>query len=266
MQKTRRGQVISLPVPDKESSRQVFRKHYVRQAQQRGGCEGWATGYQIGRSSHGGSTTPADFIGCCSPLSSDAIVKPREINSDQIDYDLIRAWIRSCEKNHASLCSPSTNEAIGLKLKVIDCLQRRITELSEESPYVALSYVWGAAASTEVVRSDSTLLPANLPRVIEDSCLLVRNLGYRCLWADRYCVEQDNEEAKHLLINSMDLVYGNAKITIIAAAGDGPEHGLPGVGSQHRERQQCLTVGNRRFIRTFPDVAEVLRDSTWSTR
>ncbi|KAK8091676.1 HET-domain-containing protein [Apiospora hydei] len=64
----------------------------------------------------------------------------------------------------------------------------------------------------------------------------------------------------------MHVVYGNAIITIIAAAGNGPDYGLPGVGPRHRERQQCLTVGNNRFIRTFPHVSRVLDDSTWSKR
>ncbi|KAK8022607.1 HET-domain-containing protein [Apiospora rasikravindrae] len=209
---------------------------------------------------------PVDFIGCRSSVSPNAIVKPREINKAAINYDLIKTWISSCEKSHGSLCWPRTENLVALGLRVIDCVKRRIIEMPRESSYVALSYVWGAAEPTEVLVSDSSILPTNLPRVIEDSLLLVRNLGYRYLWVDRYCIDQGNEEEKHSLISAMHVIYGNAKLTIIAAAGNGPTHGLPGVGSRHREQQQCLTVGNNRFIRTFPHVSHVLGASTWSKR
>ncbi|KAK7909144.1 HET-domain-containing protein [Apiospora marii] len=174
-------------------------------------------------------TQPVDFIGCRSSLSRDAIVKPRKVN-----------------------------RATGL--------MRGSYNNGDYYQDDALSYVWGAAASTEISSSQSSQLPANLPRVIEDSLLAVKNLGYRYLWVDRYCITQSNEEEKHSLINAMHLVYGNAEITIIAAAGAGPAHGLPGVGSRPRELQAFLTVGKNTFIRTFPHASQTLKDSTWSTR
>jgi len=40
-------------------------------------------------------------------------------------------------------------------------------------------------------------------------------------------------------IEKMDLIYWHAEATIIAAAGDGPFHGLPGV---RKRRNNCLEL------------------------
>jgi hypothetical protein len=50
--------------------------------------------------------------------------------------------------------------------------------------YVALSYVWGDLEPGPSV--EHGILPAQLPRTIEDSILATRLLGYRYLWIDKY--------------------------------------------------------------------------------
>jgi hypothetical protein len=62
-------------------------------------------------------------------------------------------------------------------------------------------------------------LSGDLPDTIEDAITVTRNLGFQYLWIDRYCIDQQNEKEASAQIRQMDLVYKNAEITIIAAAG-----------------------------------------------
>ncbi|KAJ9143261.1 hypothetical protein NKR19_g6912 [Coniochaeta hoffmannii] len=54
-------------------------------------------------------------------------------------------------------------------------------------------------------------------------------LGFRYIWVDRYCVPQDDEKAKQSQIELMGEIYAASALTIIAAAGDGPQYGLVGI-------------------------------------
>ncbi|KAF2996715.1 hypothetical protein E8E13_005741 [Curvularia kusanoi] len=62
-------------------------------------------------------------------------------------------------------------------------------------------------------------------------------LGFRYLWVDRYCIPQDDEQEKNHQIRNMNLVYRNSTLTVIAAAGDGPHAGLPGINDTPRSTQ-----------------------------
>ena len=82
----------------------------------------------------------------------------------------------------------------------------------------------------------------DLPLVISDAIEVVKRLGYRYLWIDRYCIPQNDSAVKHIQIKKMDRIYSCSILTIIAAAGDGPEYGLPGVSSRHRTEQLSVQV------------------------
>jgi len=47
--------------------------------------------------------------------------------------------------------------------------------------------------------------------------------------ARRYCIQEDDALDKHVQIRNMDTIYANAFWTIVAAAGDNSDYGLPGV-------------------------------------
>lgn len=64
----------------------------------------------------------------------------------------------------------------------------------------------------------------------------------------------------------MHLVYGNAQLTLIAAAGNDSSYGLPGVGTRHRQAQQSACVGDTTFAETFPHPSDTLSASRWATR
>jgi hypothetical protein len=92
--------------------------------------------------------------------------------------------------------------------------------------YLALSYVWGNQKPSVVQIGEK--LPS-LPRTIQDAITATLKLGFRYLWVDMYCIKQDNLNHVGDQIRHMDLVYRRAQATIIAAAGENPDFGLPGV-------------------------------------
>lgn len=99
---------------------------------------------------------------------------------------------------------------------------------------MALSYVWGAG---ERGPEFSRVLPPQLPETIEDAIVITRSLSMRFLWIDWFCINQSEPTEVREQVGHMDLIYSCAYLTIIAAAGATPNHGLPGVGKRCRQPQ-----------------------------
>lgn len=60
---------------------------------------------------------------------------------------------------------------------------------------------------------------------------------------DSLCIVQDDDpNTKQAMISSMDIVYDNALMTIIAASGDNANAGLPGVSYGSRNRLQAIEI------------------------
>ncbi|KAH7416768.1 heterokaryon incompatibility protein-domain-containing protein [Cadophora sp. MPI-SDFR-AT-0126] len=181
------------------------------------------------------------------------------------DYDLFKNWINLCQTYHTKVCGVKSSELVPLQ-RLIDCETRTIIPASNH-PYVALSYVWGLG--DEIHRFSETL-PLNLPNTIEDTISVTLKLGYRYLWIDRYCINQQSAEDKDAQFPVMDVIYQNAEVTIIAAAGGDPSYGLPGVGIRKRgehAKTMCSKVGKHFLITTegvYPPLS--VSSSKWKTR
>jgi hypothetical protein len=106
--------------------------------------------------------------------------------------------------------------------------------------YVALSYVWGQPLANDVdsagcLAQKDDKLPLNIPRTIRDAMTITDGLGFQYLWVDKYCIDQSlPPHGFDEQVAAMDLIYSGAAITIIAAAGNDSNYGLPGVS--HRPR------------------------------
>lgn len=181
---------------------------------------------------------------------------------DNIDWKVVKNWLGFCKGNHSKYCARSETSLVS-NLRVIDCETRQI--ITAEDPnmkYLTLSYVWGKSNNEPIT---GTGLPTKLPLTIEHAIEVVKSLKYRYLWVDRYCVPQDESPEKHGLIRDMGLIYENSELTLIAAIGEDPSHGLPGVGLTFRKSPDFVQVG-------LPSMAIVsLRDegvekSEWNTR
>ncbi|KAK5996808.1 hypothetical protein PT974_02151 [Cladobotryum mycophilum] len=160
-------------------------------------------------------------------------------------------------------------------MKLIDCdnacLETCIVDAPAGSPYIALSYVWGSPKS-ETGNQGTGLAStkwdqaSNWPRVIWEAMTVVRELGYRYLWADQLCINQDDPDEQQTQISSMNLIYGGADLTIVAAAGEDSDYGLPGVGYTPRSIQPTLELAKIQIISCLKHPRNSIKCSKWATR
>lgn len=149
------------------------------------------------------------------------------------------------------------------------------TRITHE-PYVALSYVWGKGKPYTTELSNIMLhrkhggLESNLeelPRVFHDAFNLVRCLGVRYIWIDSLCIVQDSSRSWGLNSRVMDLIYGNAVLTICAADGVDSSTGLRAIHPKERDTSQIsadCAPGVRLMVSRPPEIG--IRASEWDTR
>ena len=113
--------------------------------------------------------------------------------------------------------------------------------------------------------ADDGNLPV-LPRTISDALCAVKSLGFKYLWVNRYCVPQDNFPDKHRLIRMMGEIYRNSTLTLIVAAGQGPDHGLPGISPGLRKAEKPLDVGDWTLVHHETNLEEEIKSSRWNSR
>ncbi|RYP68223.1 hypothetical protein DL769_005563 [Monosporascus sp. CRB-8-3] len=173
-------------------------------------------------------------------------------------------------------------------MKVIDCETLDIVNRTTDMEHIALSYVWrlanddmvslalppGDCSDAEPTRN---FLPPLIPRVVHNAITVVKDLGFRYLWVDQFCIDQSAErEEIEEHVSKMDLIYSSARLTIIAASTQGA---LPGVGTSRRIPQRCLRLRNPTransnsleedeltFFTTNPPVDLAVSMSTWFSR
>ncbi|OAL23843.1 Inositol hexakisphosphate kinase 1 [Fonsecaea nubica] len=181
----------------------------------------------------------------CHPVHDEdvKIITPSLLRSE-VDFDKLRGLLRYCKTKHNHLCSGP--QPMGSPLKLIDCYKNatKVSELrvtpvfSDCPPYLALSYVWGdAKRNCNGSKADENVL---MPITISDAMHAVKMLGYRYLWVDKFCIDQHNETESEYEINRMDTIYQKADATLMMAAGQDSDAGLPGVAKTSRIPQQHL--------------------------
>ncbi|KAE9365247.1 HET-domain-containing protein [Stipitochalara longipes BDJ] len=191
-----------------------------------------------------------------------------QINAESVSYARIKKWLSECQSLHSKTCSLGES-SLPVQLKCIDCDTRQIHRIEFRDEYVCLSYVWGALnqRSPDHIGEDRSRLPSyNVPRVIEDAMIVVKALGMRYLWVDRYCIDQTDHDSKDLQIQNMDRIYEGAHLTIIASAGSNSAFGLPGVSHTPRKAQPSAFTDKGVFVSSLPPLANALRDSAWIRR
>jgi len=96
---------------------------------------------------------------------------------------------------------------------------------------------------------------------------MCQDLGQRYLWVDSLCIVQNDTEFQKQQIDIMDEIYASASFTIIAAAGDNADSGLPGVNKWSREVQrQIITIQDVEVSNTVPRLKPTAERSPWNTR
>jgi hypothetical protein len=64
----------------------------------------------------------------------------------------------------------------------------------------------------------------------------------------------------------MDRIYAEASLVIIAAAGDDPNYGLPGVSDRVRVPQKVVNVGKCKLVEMLVDMKSTLSTTKWWSR
>ena len=185
----------------------------------------------------------------------------RTLKPDHIDFEIIKNWLNLCRGMHTSNCAAKTPSIVPF-MKLIDCDTGDIVPAASQ-PYVALSYVCGADLKP-VGYCES--LPKDLPATIEDAVTVTRQLGFRYLWIDQFCIDQRRKDDLTAQLLTMDSIYRNSDLTIIAGAGQDATYGLPGVGKRHRAAHSSSLIKRHFFVSSLSDPKSLIGDTTWITR
>jgi hypothetical protein len=206
---------------------------------------------------------------------------------EYIDYEALEKGILGCcedrKEDHAG-CRPELTSNVD-NLVVIHCETITLVVPAQYCEYSALSYVWGVStdstnymclpqptkpvspATENHVNPASTTtqhqMPEKVSRVVYDAVIVTKRLGVRYLWIDRYCIDQQDASIKHQQIQQMWDIYASACVTLVAAAGDGPNYGLPGVSLPRRQDR-----GKRGTVTLVQNIAVVdeICTSAWARR
>lgn len=176
----------------------------------------------------------------------------------QVDFGPLKQKFVQCETEHGPTCR-TKNRMPTEGLRVYNCLTNKLEEATIHTKYVALSYVWGSDPES------SSQKPPEQCRTIRDAIQVVLNLGYKYLWVDQLCIDQSGAH-KLQQIQQMNRIYQNAELTIVAAAGNNSDFGIPGVQDRHQLGRECFKIGNLQFIETLPNTHYLLNRTTWSSR
>ncbi|KAI9853965.1 MAG: hypothetical protein M1813_001609 [Trichoglossum hirsutum] len=211
---------------------------------------------------------------------SEALFLGRYINSAGKNQILVKRWLDLCHGSHGKLCETERGREFEEMISksyfgVIDVHEMRLTSLPRGKGYVALSYMWGVGerytstlANIQGHRAYGGIEKAvpKLPRVIRDAIQLVRGLGERYLWVDSLCIVQDSPRSWSLNARVMDLVYGNAHLTICATDGEGAMTGLKGLTTERyvlQHTEECAQ-GVRLMVSHLAET--YIQRSKWNTR
>lgn len=106
-----------------------------------------------------------------------------------------------------------------------------VAEPGSRGFYVALSHCWGSTrplVTTTVSVTDRLkgIAVADMPQTFRDAVVITRELGIEYLWIDSLCILQGSKEDWQKESSKMGTVYGNAFLTISAAASTDSTQGI----------------------------------------
>jgi hypothetical protein len=81
-------------------------------------------------------------------------------------------------------------------------------------------------ANLRIFQEDGAFDRIRLAKTIRDAIDLTAKLGFRFLWVDAICIVQDDDDVKEELIANMEVICGNAALTIVGASGMHEDAGL----------------------------------------
>lgn len=185
----------------------------------------------------------------------------------KISWELVREWLSACDTQHhleaSNITQPIAPGHLPRGFMVIDVRAGCLIDAPPNCSYVALSYVWGVFYEGELsatmaampdLRLPGSLRRDTLPATIWDTFTVCLEIGVQYLWIDRLCIMQDSGSQKMEQIQSMDIIYSHAVLTICALGSSDSHSGLWGTAGTPR----ALLQGHARIGEA--DIIEKLND------
>lgn len=170
--------------------------------------------------------------------------------SEMVNLDALKSKFELCKTKHKAICGARKSPPVS-DLLLIDCETMKREVATADMEYVALSYVWGPARQMTYL-DGATLNEQLLPRTIRDAANITLRLGFKYLWVDQ--------------IRQMHHIYRNSEITIIAAAGDHSDYGIPGCPGMPRLPQIRCRIGDRLYVEQKIDPKWRIQETPWLYR
>jgi hypothetical protein len=166
------------------------------------------------------------------------MLDPRWIDSNQF-----RRWKRECDSQEKKDCQmglATGRLAPARPAWLVDTWRLCLVQGVVNTPYVALSYVWGKHRFFKTLKNNLAQLQKDrafsdcqaklgVPRTIADAISVVGLLEERYLWVDALCIVQDDESTRHDQLNNMASIFAAATVTIVAEQGPDADYGLRGL-------------------------------------
>lgn len=141
--------------------------------------------------------------------------------------------------------------------------------------YAALSYVWGAARTSEQwcqeiqQRHDTAQTTVNidrklLPLTICDSLEICEQLAIPFLWIDSLCIAQNQSIQKANTISDMGHIYRGSYVCIVAAADGSVHDSLPGI--REPRTPVVIQLTDCKIAISPPPLCETVQKSKWNSR
>jgi Heterokaryon incompatibility protein (HET) len=193
------------------------------------------------------------------------------LKPDQIDFGWIRERMKLCDERDVG----KLDYQHSFNVRAIDVWRMCIVDVNHGERYVTLSYVWGKAEqflltkNTEALyRGEEALQQAweYIPKTIQDSIKLVREIGERFLWVDAICIVQDDPEDQQAQIAGMGQIYKNSILTICVCCGEDANYGIPGIGPGTRKTRQVAGIAGNIVIGNDIHNSEDRCHVKWDTR
>lgn len=194
----------------------------------------------------------------------------------EVDIEMIKNWVGGCEEHHEEVCNKASwvgSQQLPSSFRVLDVHKLHVVPAPKACRYAALSYVWGStsmprptALGHEDETRDYSSVFKSLPQTIQDAILFTRAIGESYLWVDAMCIFQDRETDKVEQIGHMDVIYGLARFTIVAAAGNDADAGLPGVRPGTRSVHQLEAKIHNLQLRSSLAAGAAVDHSLWNQR
>jgi hypothetical protein len=177
-----------------------------------------------------------------------------------VNYDFLASQINACiDTSYANHFLPPS----AIPKYLIGCATSCIVTARDIMQYVALSFVWGK----EISEANGLLAGElkQLPRTIADAITITLRLGKQCLWVDRYCIDQNDIEAKIDEINNMGGIYASAWVTIVSLTSS-IQNGIPGASAPRKLSEVHTSQGTIYKLRDMFLKGRDIRESPWAKR